>query len=178
MTLEDLDDARTMLTHARAQARAAARKVTREITQPAQDAVDAAVLVAVAGGATKTAVAAFLGESRTTINERLARATGGVTKQEVEDVVQTHAPLTYLIDGDKLHVDWRNYGPDRVTAKGTMEIVYDTDDDTYWFLPILDDVGYTGRTEVHSRLDTTFTGWYYTDAAATVKNLLQNPEEE
>ena len=167
MTFDKLGEAHQVLTDARARAKAEAKAITQRITGPAQDALDAAVLAAVAEGATRTSVAAFLRESRTTINERLTRATGGATRSEVDAVVQTQAPLTYLIDGDKLHVDWRNYGPDHITDFGVVEIVYDADEEAYWFMSDGQD-----SNQVVQRLDTQFTGWYYHDAEQFVKNAL------
>lgn len=169
MTFEDLEIAREALANARMKAKAAAKRITEEITRPAQEAVDNAVLEARASGATKVSIAACLGESRTTINERLARATGGFTTEEVEAVVQTQATPTYRIDGDMLEVNWRSYGPDHVTDFGTVEIAYDPDEDQYWFMNTDGD-----QNQVVDRLDTVFTGWYYHDAEQFVKNALTN----
>ena len=171
---EDLIAARTLLSRARADAREAARVLFADATADAQRAVDEAVLTAYQKGATKTAIAALMGESRTTINERLARVTGGRVKEQVPTVVQTQPEhLTYLIDGDKLHVDWRNYGPDHITDFGVVEIVYDTDEGSYWFMADGEDMN-----QVTQRLDTQFTGWYYHDAEQFVKSMLQNEVEE
>lgn len=171
---EELFKARTVLSRARADAREANRIQFANMTAAAQRQVDSAALAAYQKGATKTSIAALLGESRTTVNDRLSRAAGDVVVAEsAPAVVQTQPDEpTYRIDGDQLHVNWRNYGPDHITDFGVVEIVYDTDDDGYWFTAIDGD-----ENQVVQRLDTIWTGWYYADAASFVKGELTNEEK-
>lgn len=184
---EELNEARELLHTTRTAARKAARDLEIELTRAAQSAVDEAAYSAVSHGATKTSVAAYLGESRTTLNQRLARAGGQVHDPAVEVVVPqaqpspitaTNSEPAYTFhdgyDGpDMLEVGWVDYGPEHLTGHGRMEIVADPDSGEYWFMTAPGET----HVDITERLDTMFSGWYYDDAVAFVKNALKDTEE-
>lgn len=173
----NLERARTDLHEARTEARLAAKRLLLEYTQDAQQAVDLAVLEAVNNGATKTSIAAFLGESRTTINERLARVTDTTkpnlpTLPQIMDVAPPYE-VSQLGDDTVLVVDWHDYGPQHVSGQGQLLIIRDDDEDDYWFMV---NSGVGADEAVADVLDTSFSGWYYADALAFVTQALNEEE--
>lgn len=167
---QELEQCRRDLAEGRVKARAAARDLEASMMQSIQIRTDQAVVRALANGATKTAVAAILGESRVTLNERLDRETGSHKAERVVEVYEQENP-PYTIEDSVLKVDWQGYGPDQITAQNEMDIVKDEDSGSYWFMAIAGDP----INEVNMKLDTVFTGWYYEDAA---KFVAQSLEEE
>lgn len=167
----ELERCRIELAAARTEARVAAKQLEASMMKPVQDATDRVVLAAVEAGLTRTAVAASLGESRSTLNERLDRATGGKGSDVTAEYTQDSPPYHVTGGGGELSVDWVDYGPDRITANNTMDIIRDEDTGTYWFMS--EPAGTVN--EVNMKLDTIFTGWYYEDAA---KFVAKSMEEE
>lgn len=170
---ELLDRCRHDLHATRTAARVEAKRILDEMMKPVQDATDIAVARALAAGATKSSIAAALGESRSTINERLDRATGGHNKAEAVEVY-TQANPAYYIDRDDtyadLHVNWDNYGPEGITASNVLSIIRDAESDSYWFMA--SDPEHE-RNQVTDKLDTKFDGWYYEDAAKFVTQKME-----
>lgn len=172
-----LRQAKYDLVIARDEARAKVQELMRTLTLAENDELDRLVAVAYRGGMSKSSIAAEIGESRVTVNERLARSGNPEPPAKTEAKPKTKAKIDepeaspYSIDSDKrLRVEYNRYGPDFVKGQGEFEIVYDEDDDTYWFLVI--DADET----VADRLDTRFDGWYYEDARSFVAKALQGGE--
>lgn len=155
-----------------------------EEMQDAELGVDLAVRAALESGCSRGLISTTLGESRTTVNERLRRAYGGEAIPEITPTrtverkrgrrkpkAEKPEPLKelkpYLISADHLLVDYHEYGPDGLSGTGTFEIIREEEDDgVYWFLSM-------GSDEDVSRvLDTVYSGWYYEDALQFVRHEL------
>lgn len=183
--LEALRDAKASLKAQREVSRRQARQYEIELNREVESAVDGIARAALEENISRTVIARELGESRVTVNERIHRAYGNPVAPKAHRVpvtkdVQGEAPTSpfYLLDkgAGTLTVEYKDYGPDNITGTATLEVIEDHDsgDGTdYWFLGDGVDLN-----EVHMVLDTIYTGWYYEDALAFVKEAMAKEKEE